>query len=156
MKRIKLLAVVLTAFTFAFSGCTKSNEELIIGKWQVTRYIGNYTASGYSDEAMNTSETWDEAPELSIVITFKEDNTVTSVQTDTDGGEFSMDATYTLDGDKLTIKYAGYGDEGIEKYTITKLDKKEFRIRSSETFTEDYEGEEITIVYEETTVMKRL
>ena len=149
-----ILPAICVVLMFALTGCTKSNEDLIIGSWQSTRYIGSYSVSGYSDEALNIKETWDEAPEGSVILTFRDDNTVTSKQT-FDDETFTVNATYSIEGDKLTIKYP-YGDWASEVFTIAKLDKKELHLYSKEEGSEMDEDELISFSYEETIILKKI
>ncbi len=85
MKKFKVAALLMcfVAMSMAFTSCQK-NEDLIIGKWKCTAVSGSSTAM-HAD----TGVIWE----------FKADNTVSLVGIPA--------ATYTVDGDDLTISVAG-------------------------------------------------
>ena len=124
-----LAAVVIAALTLSLTGCSKDNEDLIIGTWNA--YAVNETVSNATIPAMNGTTEESMMEGMAITMTFNKDNTGLMVTKFSLFGinETEEDAfTYTIDGDKLTmvINYAE-GPETVVS-TIDKLDKKELWI----------------------------
>lgn len=107
MMKVMAMLVCVAAMTM-FTACTKSNEELIIGKWKTISQAANDNVHTLPE---NQSIVWDFAENGTLVVTM-------SV------GDVSLPAegTYTVDGDNLT--YSVSPDE-VMNCTITKLNKKE-------------------------------
>lgn len=124
--KVKALFAALCAITvLGFASCTKSNEELIIGKWIATQDISSTTYSGFgeAEDGTFTDTTYYEADEY--YLEFHDNGTVNIVGYDEDTGEPENDlGTYTINDDKLVITSDG---ESIE-FTIKKIDKKELQL----------------------------
>ena len=127
-----MAAVVLAALTLGLTGCSKDNEDLIIGTWDV--YAISETISNATIPAMNGSAEESVMDGMSMSLTFNKDNTGLMV---TEFNLFGVNEkeentfTYTVDGDKLSM-VINYGDfTKTEVSTIDKLDKKELWITGS-------------------------
>jgi len=107
MKKLSLLLVVLMLASTVLVSCSgDSTTNSIIGEWEATQSI--------------------EGVELKIGMTFNEDGTMT-----TSSMGISVDGTYSISGDKITVKMTVAGIESTEVNT--------FRV----------EGDKLTIVSEE-------
>ena len=124
-KHIKLFAALaLSVLTLAFASCTKSNEELIVGKWNANRVVMTVTISGAGEDydGTQTDEQTFEAGEAGF--TFQEDGTLIIWSRD---GE-DQTANYTVNDNTLTITIPGV--EVNETYTIELLNKKQLSLKS--------------------------
>ena len=115
-KAIKLFALVLgMAGIMMFTACSKDNEDLIVGKWNVTSVTQDnetYSPSTYG---------------MTMTFEFTEDGTVTETFDMDFMGETEHDSetgTYSVDGDKLVMTV----DDETLSGTITNLDKKVLEI----------------------------
>lgn len=102
MKKFKVAALLMcfVAMSMAFTSCQK-NEDLIVGKWKCT-------AVSASSNTMNAG--------VGTIWEFKADNTVAIAGI--------SGATYTVDGDDLTISISMMGVSTAVKMDIQKLNKK--------------------------------
>ena len=79
------------------SSCTKSKAELILGKWQFDKAVASYGDESFQMSASDLVAMLDMSIDVEdLVIEFKSDGRVYAA------GE-SEPASYTIDGDKLTI-----------------------------------------------------
>lgn len=101
MKKFRIAALLMcfVALSMAFTSCQK-NEDLIVGKWKCTQVSGSSTSMDASVGAI-----WE----------FTADNKVTI--------EGISAATYTVDGDDLTISVSAFGTSMSIKLDIVKLNK---------------------------------
>lgn len=101
MKKFKVAALLMcfVAMSMAFTSCQK-NEDLIVGKWKCTQVEG-------SSSSMDAS--------VGAIWEFTADNKVTI--------EGVSAATYTIDGDDLTISINAYVTTVTIKLDIVKLNK---------------------------------
>lgn len=131
-KTLKSIAVMLCAvLTIGLASCTKDNEDLIIGKWDVVSVTE--TISGHPDAEMNGTHTENFTGAYSMSITFNKDKT--GIMTDSDGHTVdNNNFTYTVDGDVLYLTSEGF----TTRLTIDKLNKKEMTITASEEMEEEY------------------
>lgn len=119
-KTLKFAALLLGIFTMiCMTSCKKDNEDLIIGKWNVTSMTANNMTMNPSQ--MGMTMTWE----------FKKDNTGEMNMVMDFMGEQTNETSpfnYTIDGDKIQFKLDG--ETAIA--TIKTLDKKtlEFEVSS--------------------------
>lgn len=122
-KNLKALAVLIcAAFALCFTQCSKPTEDLIVGSWNVVETVITET---YNGETEVDHEDIDDGE--SIVFTFNNDNTLNVVSVMIDDGiteTETVEGTYTIDGNKLTMTKSGY-DERPETYNIETLTKQE-------------------------------
>ena len=106
MKKFKIAALLMcfVAMSFAMTSCSKSNEDLIIGKWKLTKVEGNNAA--YSNESIGSI--WE----------FKADKTFAMTMS-----SFSMNGTYTIEDDVLSVTMSAYGFSETTKMNIKTLNK---------------------------------
>jgi len=129
-KQIKLFAALaLSVLTLTFASCTKSNEELIVGKWNANRAVMTVTFSGAGEEydGTHTEEHAFEAGEAGF--TFQEDGTLIVWSRD---GE-DQTAQYTVKDNNLIITT----DEEETTYTIELLNKKQLTLKSHLEMSEE-------------------
>ncbi|MCR5445833.1 MAG: lipocalin family protein [Bacteroidales bacterium] len=102
MKKFRIAALMMcfVALSMAFTSCQK-NEDLIVGKWKCTEVSG-------SNSSVNAG--------VGAIWEFKADNTVSLAGISA--------ATYTVDGDDLTITVSMMGASVSTKMDIQKLNKK--------------------------------
>ena len=132
MKKMKMFAAVaIAALTLGLTGCSKSNEDLIIGKWNVTKMAMTLTVSGAGEEYDGTNTEEETYEEGQVVFTFNKDNTVEIKAVE---GENST-GKYTVKDDVLTITSSD--GEALQVFNILTLDKKELVISNSESMTQD-------------------
>ena len=104
MKKFKLAALLMcfVALSFAMTSCQK-NEDLIIGKWKMTKVEG--TNAAFSSNSLNTI--WE----------FKADKTM-SMNLSSLG---AVTGTYTISGDDLEITMTVLGASQTTKIKIETL-----------------------------------
>lgn len=111
-KTLKFAALLIGIFSMiCMTSCKKDNEDLIIGKWNVT----GMTAEGMTinPSQMGMTMTWE----------FKKDNTGSMNMTMNFMGQQMTESdpfNYTIDGDKITFTL----DNEAATATIKTLDKK--------------------------------
>lgn len=105
MKKFRIAALMMcfVALSMAFTSCQK-NEDLIIGKWKLTKVEGSNAA--YSSEAVGGI--WE----------FKADKTFTMSY---EGLSYS--GTYTIEDDVLNVTMSAMGFSTTTKSTIKTLNK---------------------------------
>lgn len=105
MKKFRIAALMMcfVAFSFAMTSCQK-NEDLIIGKWKLTKVEGNSAA--YSNDAIGGI--WE----------FKADKTFTMSY---EGLSYS--GTYTIEDDVLNVTMSAMGFSTTTKSLIKTLNK---------------------------------
>ncbi len=105
MKKFRIAALLMcfVAFSFAMTSCQK-NEDLIIGKWKLTKVEGNSAA--YSNDAIGGI--WE----------FKADKTFTMSY---EGLSYS--GTYTIEDDVLNVTMSAMGFSTTTKSLIKTLNK---------------------------------
>ena len=142
MKKIKVLATALCAIlVLGLASCSKSNEDKILGTWDMVSGTSTVTVSGSPIEEWNGTETEDIAFIGDNYVTFKDDGTMILVET----GEYSeqsttLTGTYTVKDDQLDWILKSNDPEGedeISHLTIQKLDKKEMVLTTSEEMSQD-------------------
>lgn len=140
-KSIKAFAaIVIAAMTLSLTGCTKDNEDLIIGTWNVTSM--SETISGHPDATQNVTHT-EAVPEgYTMTFTFNKDNTGKMLESGYGESEESP-FTYIVRDDKLdlTIREDGSSLAFTFTFDIEKLDKKEMIISMTENENDEYEDE---------------
>lgn len=117
--------------------CGDDNEELIVGKWKMTAQSDSENGGGVQP-VTNKEEIWE----------FKADGTmVESVHRQDEVADYTTTetATYTVSGDKLTMRQSGMGNIVVE-LTIQKLDKKELVVNYTGPLFKGSSGE-VEIVY---------
>lgn len=134
MKKMRILAVLFVAASMvALTGCSKDVEKEIIGSW---RLISTTMTETYQGQTHTETET--PAEDEVVIYKFNENNTF-SMSANYEGHDFTRTGTYSLDGDKLTIKF----DEDEQSSTGTvKIDGSDMTM----TFIESYEGSSIEMV----------
>lgn len=105
MKKFRIAALLMcfVAFSFAMTSCQK-NEDLIIGKWKLTKVEGNSAA--YSNDAIGGI--WE----------FKADKTFTMSYE-----RLSYSGTYTIEDDVLNVTMSAMGFSTTTKSLIKTLNK---------------------------------
>ena len=105
MKKFRIAALLMcfVAFSFAMTSCQK-NEDLIIGKWKLTKVEGNSAA--YNNDAIGGI--WE----------FKADKTFTMSY---EGLSYS--GTYTIEDDVLNVTMSAMGFSTTTKSLIKTLNK---------------------------------
>ena len=105
MKKFRIAALLMcfVAFSFAMTSCQK-NEDLIIGKWKLTKVEGNSAA--YSNDAIGGI--WE----------FKADKTFTMSY-----DRLSYSGTYTIEDDVLNVTMSAIGFSTTTKSLIKTLNK---------------------------------
>ena len=105
MKKFKIAALLMcfVAMSFAMTSCQKA-EDLIIGKWKMTKVEGSSAA--YSNESVGSI--WE----------FKADKTFTMSMS-----SFSVNGTYTIEDDVLSITMSAMGFSETTKSNIKTLNK---------------------------------
>jgi hypothetical protein len=132
-KTLKMLAaVVCAALTLSLTGCTKDNEDLIVGTWNVVSETMIVSGSPIAEENGTFTEQIPEGYTMSM--TFNKDNTGAITESEGDHTE-SEPFTYTVAGDILNIIYeeepgSSYGYS--VRINIEKLDKKELILSMTE------------------------
>ena len=125
MKTFKaFVAVVLAALTLSLTGCKKDNEDLIIGKWDVTASTITYTMQG-------ETETEDIlADGTQATMTFQKDGTMISWTKDADGEEFTESGKWSIKDDKVTFEFEESETQmmPVMTFNIDKLDKKNMEL----------------------------
>lgn len=118
-KTLKFAALLLGIFTMiCMTSCKKDNEDLIIGKWNVTSLTADNMTMNPSQ--MGMTMTWE----------FKNDNTGEMVMVMNLMGQQMNETSsfnYTIDGDKIQFKLDG--ENAIA--TIKTLDKKSLEFEVS-------------------------
>lgn len=105
MKKFRIAALLMcfVAFSFAMTSCQK-NEDLIIGKWKMTKVEGSSAA--YSNDAIGGI--WE----------FKADKTFTMSYE-----RLSYSGTYTIEDDVLNVTMSAMGFSTTTKSLIKTLNK---------------------------------
>lgn len=105
MKKFRIAALLMcfVAFSFAMTSCQK-NEDLIIGKWKLTKVEGSSAA--YSNDAIGGI--WE----------FKADKTFTMSYE-----RLSYSGTYTIEDDVLNVTMSAMGFSTTTKSLIKTLNK---------------------------------
>lgn len=105
MKKFRIAALLMcfVAFSFAMTSCQK-NEDLIIGKWKMTKVEGSSAA--YSNDAIGAI--WE----------FKADKTFTMSYE-----RLSYSGTYTIEDDVLNVTMSAMGFSTTTKSLIKTLNK---------------------------------
>ncbi len=113
MKKFKIAALLMcfVAVSMVFTSCSK-NEDLIIGKWKVTKVTEG-------------DRVYTEGEEIGSIWEFKSDNTFT-LSFEYAGQSMSVPGTYAINDDELTITM--YGE--AETATIDKLNKSKMILSS--------------------------
>ena len=122
-----LAAMFVAASMFALVGCSKDEEKEIIGSWRLLSTTVTETYQGQTHSETETP-TEDEV----VIFTFNENNTF-SLSTNYEGNEFTRTGSYSLNGDKLSMKYDDE-DEFSSTGTV-KIDGSDMTM----TFTGTYE-----------------
>lgn len=134
-KTLRFFALMLGLVSMVmFSSCKKDNEDLIVGKW-------NVTTISQGSQAMQLSSMG-----MTMVFEFTKDGKLFEDVTMNFMGETMTDrqeGTYSVDGDKLLMT----ADGETEEATIQSLDKKELVI-FSKMLDEDFGNIEATITME--------
>lgn len=105
MKKFRIAALLMcfVALSMAFTSCQK-NEDLIVGKWKLTKVEGNSAA--YSNDAIGGI--WE----------FKADKTFTMSYE-----SLSYSGTYTIEDDVLNVTMSAMGFSTTTKSLIKTLNK---------------------------------
>ena len=105
MKKFRIAALLMcfVALSMAFTSCQK-NEDLIVGKWKLTKVEGNSAA--YSNDAIGGI--WE----------FKADKTFTMSYE-----RLSYSGTYTIEDDVLNVTMSAMGFSTTTKSLIKTLNK---------------------------------
>lgn len=130
-KHIKLFAALaLSVLTLAFASCTKSNEDLIVGKWNASRMVMTVTISGAGEEydGTHTEEYAVEAGEAGFI--FQEDGTLIIWNKDVE----DQTAQYTVKDNTLTITSP---EAESTTYTIELLNKKQLTLKNHLEMSEE-------------------
>ena len=135
MKSMKVLAAMFIAASMvALTGCSKDTENEIIGSW---RLLSTTITETYQGQTHSETETLTE--DEVIIYTFNANNTF-SLSTNYEGDDFTRTGSYSLNGDKLTMKF---DDEDEVSFTGTvKIDGSDMTL----TFAESNGGESIEMV----------
>lgn len=113
----------------ALSSCTKSKENLILGKWKLESVSATYGGQTYEmsvSQLVDMYSAFGASDVENLYIEFKDDGKVYG-----EGGS----ASYTIDGDKLTIM-----DEG-EVFVVTITELTSSALTLEETEVDDEVGE---------------
>lgn len=140
-KSIKAIAaIVVAAISLSLAGCTKDNEDLIIGTWNVTSLTE--TISGHPDASMNGTHTESVPAGFTMTFVFNKDNTGKMLESGYGESEESP-FTYIVRDDKLdlTVREEGSSLAFTVTFDIEKLDKKEMIISMTENENDEYEDE---------------
>ncbi len=126
MKKLAGLVMAFLAVGMMMTSCSKDNEELILGTWNmdVNKSYDSWTQDGVTEQE-NYLEWWGIEK---ATFTFKEGGVVTiSAVMDNESGNW--DDEYTINGDVLIWD----GDE----FNILKLNKKKLILEQTEEGTDD-------------------
>ena len=151
---MKKVLYTLLAVSIIFAACKKEEDEIItpvapsiVGVWTPTSVSGTSSMSAtvmgqivYSFDTTFTMTPTDEEWDLPTELEFT--NTGTAIFTNEDG-ELETDS-YTTSGSSLTITDSD-GDTDNLTYTVTSSSLA-ILISDTETYTEDYMGQEATII----------
>lgn len=128
-KAFKVLTMVCLVATMALmSSCAKDKEDLIVGSWKLTN-VESTPANPFAQILVNN-----------MSFTFNADKTGTVAVT-VFGENDESACTWSIDNDKLTIKYVDEEDDEPIVADILSLDKKELKIQS----VEEEEGVRVTM-----------
>lgn len=128
-KAFKVLTMVCLVATMALmSSCAKDKEDLIVGSWKLTN-VESTPANPFAQILVNN-----------MSFTFNADKTGT-VAVNVFGENDESACTWSIDNDKLTIKYVDEEDDEPIVADILSLDKKELKIQS----VEEEEGVRVTM-----------
>ena len=125
MKKLAGLVMAFLAVGMMMTSCSKDNEELILGTWNmdVNKSYESYTENGVTEQM-----TYAEMGAKEVTITFKEGGVMT-VSTTMSNEPGSWDTEYIIDDDELMW-------DGME-LDILKLNKKKLILEETEDETED-------------------
>lgn len=151
-----MAAVVLATLTLGLTGCSKDNEDLIIGTWSI--YAVSETVSNATNPDMNGTTEEPMMQGMSWSMTFNKDHTGVSVMEINIFGinDKEEDAfAYIIDGDKLTVVVNTEDGPETTVATIDKLDKTELWITVSGHDSDyDNDGNGNPYEYDYTSTMK--
>lgn len=138
---VKVFATVCAMLLFGLVSCSKSNEDKILGTWDMVSGTSTVTISGSPIEEWNGTETEDITFSGDNYVTFKDDGTMILVETG-EGSEQSttLTGTYTVKDDQLDWILKSDDPEGedeISHLTIQKLDKKEMVLTTGEEMSQE-------------------
>jgi len=112
---MKILSIVLTgvlALAFATSATAADNKKLLMGKWEAVKSEPDTLPVG-------------------ATIEFKAEGKMTMVM-GKDGKDFTIEGTYTVDGDTFTISRKKDDKESTYKITIKKISETELETANPE------------------------
>jgi len=112
MKIAKLLSILFLT-TLLFSCSKDNNDELIVGKWQMTEFNYNgYSKTNSSD--FELTSTFDGVGyDMSLIVEFKEDGKYIS------SGSYSIKLTQTIEGNSSTTNVTNQGFSGTGTWTVS-------------------------------------
>ena len=120
-KAIKVMAMVLFVVGMTtLSSCTKSNEELILGKWKLDTISATYEGSSFEMTVADLAALIGADDEFTDFIVEFKDNGYVYMEDES--------AAYSIDGDKLTVTQDG---ESIEM-TISKISSSSMTLEAEE------------------------
>lgn len=122
-KRLSSIILAAAACLMLVTACSKSNDELILGTWNL--------AGGSSITLAGARLP---LPANYLVLTFKDDGMVATAYPDSINAYLNHESPYTLDGNKVTWDST--------EYTITELQKKHMILEFAQNDTADLFGEQ--------------
>ena len=115
---MRIMAMVLFVLGMtALSSCSKSKEDLIVGKWELETISATYDNQVYEMDVEDVAAIFNLTNVEKFILEFNAKGEVIYS---------GMKDTYTIAGDKLTIKH---GDESIEM-NIKELTSKELSLEA--------------------------
>ena len=135
MKKLAGLVMAFLAVGMMMTSCTKDNEELILGTWNMDM---NKSYESYTENGVTEQMTYAEMGMGKVTITFKEGGVMT-VSTTASNESDGWDTEYTIKDDVLTwegIELHILKHKGIELH-ILKLNKDKLILGETEDETED-------------------
>ncbi|MCH5328870.1 MAG: lipocalin family protein [Coprobacter sp.] len=117
MKKFLLTLCLAVASVTLFSGCSKDDEDKLVGTWDAYQAVEEYNGRTFT-ETIKSGE---------IMLRCMEDGTFTFVASIEDYVDVE-NGKYSVAGDLLILKYR---NNGTDTYTIEKLTKSELVISES-------------------------
>lgn len=122
-KKLSTIILAAAACLMLATACTKSNDQLILGTWNLS--TGSSVTLAGSQLPL---------PANYLVLTFKDNGTVATNYPDSTFAYLNHESPYTLDGNKVTWDST--------EYTITELKAKHMVLEFAKNDPEDLFGEQ--------------
>jgi hypothetical protein len=128
MKKILLVCMAMVALSIVIASCSKDNDELIVGKWQITSLEGGAVSWHTITDGSTNNSSYETVYEDDWGWVFNADGTGYSYEI-RDGQEHEMGQfTYTIDEETLHMPYVDFH--------IEKLNSRKLRLRDRVEMTD--------------------